>query len=311
MYSVDWAVKKNFQICSIETNKLVSIPPSREAFDRFFDQLKSKHFFYLEESGGDTFKLIALKNGHRVFTIPGKKVKEKREQLCISESDENSAKVIGILAKEHPEEFYKYQKLDITILKVSVLFSEYYKIVEDRTRKKNQLHAFKHKLELLTPEKEVKKVINTRKSTIKSLDKEVSAIQKQLLKLLKESPLWARYLKNIKGVGVVTAAGIIGSVKRFSRFPSKSSIRHFAGMIPKKGNYDYSRQLKQALYNFVQGIIKNKTPYWREMYDNIKVYYKEKHPDWKPGRVDAYAKKFVQTKFLYKLWIEGTKIESL
>ena len=81
-------------------------------------------------------------------------------------------------------------------------------------------------------------------------------------------------------------------------------------MIPKKNNPSYSRQLKQALYNFVEGIIKNRTQPWRKLYDDMKMYYKEKHPDWIPGKLDAYAKKFVQTKFLYQMWTRGVEIEN-
>lgn len=46
------------------------------------------------------------------------------------------------------------------------------------------------------------------------------------------------------------------------------------------------------------------------MYNDIKVYYKEKHPDWRLVKVDAYAKKFVQTKFLYQMWAKGVEIEN-
>jgi len=127
---------------------------------------------------------------------------------------------------------------------------------------------------------------------------------------VKKSPLWINYLKDIKGVGPVTAAGIIGSVRRFSRFPNKYSIRHFAGMITKKDNSSYNRYLKSALYNFIEGIIKRRTQPWRELYDKMKVYYKEKHLDWKPGKVNAYAKKAVQTKFLDWVWNKGVQIEN-
>jgi len=310
MYSVDWAIKKKFQIYNVEKDKLVSISPTQEAFDKFFNSLSQKSSFYIEEGGGDTFKLLALKKEHKVFTIPGKIVKDHREELGIPESDENSARVIGVLAKEQPQKFYEYQKLDITNLGIAVCYKEYCKIVEDSTRKKNQLHALENRLELLASKKEVKKIIFARKETIKALSKEVSSMNSQLLKLLKKSPLWINYLKDIKGVGPITAAGIIGSVRRFSRFPSKYSMRHFAGMITKKSNSSYNRHLKQALYNFVEGIIKGRTQPWRELYDKMKEYYKEKHLDWKPGKVDAYTKKFVQTKFLDVVWAKGVEIEN-
>lgn len=310
MYSIDWAVKKKFQIYNVDTEKLKSISPTREAFDKFFDKLKGSHSFYIEEGGGDTFKLLALKHGHKVFTTPGKKVKDFRDKLDLPKTDEGDAAIIGMLAKEQPHEFYEYQEDDINTLKICLLSREYGKLVEDSTRSKNQLFALKNKMELLASEKAVKKVIEKRKNTIKALGKEITAIQGLLLKQIKQHPFWINCLKDVKGVGPVTAAGIIGSVRRFSRFPNKYSLRHFAGMITKKDNCAYNRYLKQALFNFVEGIIKSRTQPWRKIYDSIKGYYKEKHADWKPGKVNAFAKKFVQTKFLDMLYKKGIEIEN-
>jgi hypothetical protein len=302
MYSVDWAIKKQFQIYNVEKNELTSISPTGEAFEDFFSKIPGLDSFYIEYGGGDIFKLMALKYGHRVFTILGKKVKEEREKLELPESDENSAKVIGVLAKTHLEEFYEFQESDVLTLKISLLYREYEKIVEDRTQKKNQLFAMKRRLQLLTSEKEVKKMIKKRKDTITALDKEVYAIQRQLSKLLEEHPLWVGYLKNIKGVGIVIAAGLIGSIGRIKRFHSWDGFRHFAGMMPRETSKNYSHHLKKVLYYFVEEIIKNRTPMWRKMYDDAKEEYKKKHPDWIKGKIDAYAKKFVQTEFLYSIY---------
>ena len=310
MYSIDWAIKKKFQIYNINTKKLKSISPTREAYDKFFDKLSGKHSFYIEEGGGDTFKLLALKHGHKVFTTSGKKVKGLREKLEIQKTDENDVVVIGILAKEQHQEFYEYKEDDINILKIAILYREYCKVIEDSTRKKNQLFALKKRLELLTSEKEVKKIISKREDTIKAISKEIIAIRGQLCKLLKGNSIWNKCLKDVKGVGPVTAAGIIGSIRRFSRFSNKYPLQVFAGMITKKGNCSYNRHLKRALYNFVGGIIKNRTQPWRRMYDDMKVYYRKKYPDWIPGKVDAYAKKFVQTKFLVELWRKGREFEN-
>jgi len=311
MYSVDWAVKKKFQIYNITTEKLKSIAPTREAFDKFFDKLSGNHSFYIEEGGGDTFKLLALKDGHRVFTIPGIRIKQCREEMNWSKTDENDVKVIAIFAEKQSQKFHEYQEPDVNILKIAILYKEYCKIVKDSARKKNQLHALRKMLELFVSEKEVGKIISKRKDIIETLSKEVAIINRQLSKLLKENSLWTVYLKDIKGVGPITAAGIIGSVRRFSRFSSRDSLRHFAGMITKKGNCNYNRHLKQALYNFVEEIVKNRTQPWRSLYDNIKIYYKEKHSDWRPAKVDAYARKFVQTKFVYKLYKVMKMIEKV
>jgi len=260
MFSIDWAVKKKFQIYNVAKKKLKSISPTREAYDKFFDKLKDTHSFYIEEGGGDTFKLLALHHGHKVLTTPGKKVHDLREKLELPKTDEGDVVIIGILAVEQPQVFYEYQEDDKLVMKIHLLYHEYAKVVQDCTRKKNQLFAFKNRLELLASKKEVKKIVKKREDTIKAIEKEKIALSRQLTKLLAEHPLWVNLLKDIKGVATVTSAGIIGSVRRFSRFPNKYALRKFAGMIQKKDNAEYNRHLKQALYNFIEGIIKKRTP---------------------------------------------------
>ena len=129
-------------------------------------------------------------------------------------------------------------------------------------------------------------------------------------KLIQKHPIWENYLKNEKGVGAVVAGGLIAGIKRASKYDSKYSLRHYAGMIEKKGNQGFNHQLKRTLYFFIEGIIKSRTPKWRELYDNMKIYYAEKHPDWKKGKINNYAKKFVQTKFLDGLYKKMLEVEN-
>lgn len=310
MYSIDWHVIKKFQIYNTITEKLICIPPTREDYDKFFDKLSGKDSFYIEEGGGDTFKLLALKYGHKVFTTQGKKVKDLRVKLDIRKTDESDAVVIGILAKEQPQEFHEYVEEDILTMNICIIYREYIKRVKITAREKNQRFAFENKMELLTSKKIVAKLLEKKEITIQVLENEKVAMRNQLFKLLEKHPLWINLLGNIEGVGPVTAGGIIGTIRRFSRFPSKYSLRHFVGVVPKKDHHDYNRKAGQPLYNFVEQIIKKRTQPWRELYDNMKVYYKEKHSDWSPAKVNDYAKKHVKKKFLDMLWKKGIEIEN-
>ncbi len=132
----------------------------------------------------------------------------------------------------------------------------------------------------------------------------------ELNKLVVEHPIWNGYLKDTKGVGPACAGGLISGIKRASKFGSKYSLRHYAGMITKKGNQGFNHSLKRALYFFAEGIIKARTPIWRELYDNIKTYYANKHPDWIRGKVHNYAIKFTQTKFLDTLYKKMVEVEN-
>ena len=42
----------------------------------------------------------------------------------------------------------------------------------------------------------------------------------------------------------------------------------------------------------------------------MKIYYAEKHLDWKKGKINNYAKKFVQTEFLDGLYRKMVEVEN-
>jgi len=310
MFGVDWSAKKEFKIYNMEQKKVKSMAPTEENFEEFFTKLTEKSKFFIEEGGGDTFKLLALKYGHMVFTMPGKVVKDYREKLNKSKTDEGDAVLIAELASQRPELFHQYSEDDTLTLRIGILYKEYSKRLEDQVREKNQLHALKRKFSLLMSTSTIDKIIKHRETAIAAYVEETNTIRKELRHLVDNHPLWIDYLVDVKSVGPVIAAGIIGSVRRFSRFPNKYSLRHFAGMITKKGNHEYNRQLKLALYSFIEGVIKLRAQPWRKLYDNMKKYYTKKHKDWSKGKVDNFAKKFVQTKFLDKVYKAGRKIEA-
>ena len=73
-------------------------------------------------------------------------------------------------------------------------------------------------------------------------------------------------------------------------------------MVKKSAHSDYNRYIKVVLFQFAEGIIKARTPKWRELYDNMKIFYQKKHEDWSKGKINNYAKKFIETKFLCEFW---------
>ena len=107
------------------------------------------------------------------------------------------------------------------------------------------------------------------------------------------------------------AGGLIAGIKRASKYDDKYSLPSYEGMITKKGNQGFNHQLKRTLYFFVEGITKGKNKNWKKLLDNMKVYYREKHPDWEKGKIASYARKFVETKFLDKLYKEMVKVENV
>jgi len=292
----------------MEKGKLKTIPPTIEEFKKFLAKIKKPTNFYFEEGGGDSFKLLARRNDHQVFTIPGKRTKEYREEKGLEKSDEADAVVIGMLAKSRPDEFYQFQELDEVTARISIIYKQRLDVEMMMVRAKNQLFALKNRLEIINLDGYEKKVIKGKELIIKDIEKDFDRQTRILEKQVKKHPLWM-YFEGVKGVGAAVAGGLIARIKRASRFPSKYSLRHYAGMITKKGDQEFDHKLKRALYFFTEGIVKARTPEWRDLYDNMKVYYANKHQDWSKGKVDAYAKKFVQTQFLDKVYEEMLKVE--
>ncbi len=309
MYSIDWAIKKELRVYDIKKEKLKTISSTIPEFAKFLTSIKKPTNFYFEEGGGDSFKLLARRNDHKVFTIPGKRTKEYREQKGLEKSDEADAVIIGLLAKSQPDEFYQFQELDDTTARIAILYKQRCDVEMTLVRVKNQLFALKNRLELINLDGYKDKIIKGKELIIKDIKKDFDRQTRILDKEIKKHPIWP-YFEGIKGgVGTVVAGGLIANIKRASRFPSKYSLRHYAGMVTKKGNQTFNHKLKRALYFFTEGIIKGRTPIWRELYDNMKKFYKEKHPDWSKGKVNNFAKKFVQTKFLDSVFENMIKVE--
>ncbi|GAG90537.1 unnamed protein product, partial [marine sediment metagenome] len=169
-------------------------------------------------------------------------------------------------------------------------------------REKNKLFAFKRIFEIANvADKEIEKTIFQLEVSIIGKEKAIAGIKKVLEKKIKQFDIWNKYLKDIKAVGPVIASGLIGELGG-KHFDSDESLKHYAGMVAKKEFHDYNRYVKVVLYQFIEGVIKHRTPKWRKLYDNMKIYYQKKHEDWSKGKVNNYAKKFIETKFLLEFW---------
>ena len=306
--AIDWSVSKDM-FYTENGEKVKKIPATKESFQKFLDKLKGDTGLYFEAGGGDIFKLMAHKNGCKVFIIPGKQTKEEREKLGIEKTDENDVKIIHLMAVNNPKKFRQFSERDELVSKICIAFKSRKDVEESLVRAKNRLFALESQMDLLNiPKKDREKRIQNKQAIIEQLEKDFTFETRSLEKLVKQHPLWNSYLKDEKGIGPAVAGGIISQVKDVSRFDNKYSLRHYAGMITKKGNQDFNHKLKRALYFFATGIIKNRNPKWRTLYDNMKIYYRDKHSDWSKGKVNNYAIKFVQTKFLDNFYKKSLEV---
>jgi len=332
IYAIDWATKKDLTI--YDGKKVKSMANTLDEFDKFLDYIggsaiskmtrKSSmislppSILLFEKGGADMQKLKAYRAGHKVLTIPGKKIRDYRVSLNEEKSDEKDAELIyryfmsegGSAIKRVtksstsrlPSPFRLFQELDADIAEVKILFREHEDLKETMVREKNKLFAFNNKYKLANvASNQGEKIIFSKKVSIKEKERQLQIIKLILKDKVKKFPIWKEYLKDIKGVGPVIAAGLIGEIGN-KTFDSKESIKHYSGIMPRAEGYNFNRKLKVILFQFIEGVIKHKTPKWREMYDSIKAFYADKHEDWSKGKCNNFAKKFVESKFIAEYW---------
>lgn len=295
-YTVDWATRKEIKICCVKTEKVKSLPNQIEAWAKWFKTVKPSEF-YLEEGGGDSFKLLARKLGHKVFTIPGIEVKRQRDTMRFDKSDEMDTIVLCDMV-HNGFSFRPFTESDETTAKIYLIYKGLEKTESNLVQEKNRLFALTNMLELLSLDGFEKKLIKSQEHLVKSLESKFKAEFNLLKKVVHATEAWTDFFLPIKGVGERTAGGMIGSIKNIDRFNHKFDLRSYGGMKKKKGDQNFCHPLKRALYFFAKGVIRAKNPTWYRLYLDIKIYYLEKHPDWRPGKVDSWATKFIETKFL-------------
>ncbi|MBA7491158.1 hypothetical protein ES702_01703 [subsurface metagenome] len=296
-YAVDWATRKEIKVCNTQTGKIKNLPNQIEQWERWLRTLRPSDF-YLEEGGGDSFKLLCRKLGHKVFTVPGIWVKRQREAFGLKKDDRVDVVVLSNVVKLQPTLFREFQEDDILIAKVYLVYKGLEKTERTMVQEKNRLFALQKQLELFSLDGFEKKLISRQKDLVKSFQRKFETETKLLKRVVHQCPQWKEFFEPIKGCGERTAGGMIGSIKRWDRFPNRYHLRSYAGMKKKKGDQNFKHPLKRALYFFAKGIIRIKNKFWYRLYLEMKKYYAKKHPDWKKGQVNNWAMKFIETKFL-------------
>jgi hypothetical protein len=198
--------------------------------------------------------------------------------------------------------FYPFSESNASLAELKILFREHEDLKKEMVREKLKKIAFERRFKLAQVDDDrIKKILFHKAASIVAKEKEVEQIKKILEKKVGQFPVWDNYLKGIKGVGPVIAVGLIGELGD-KHFDSDESLKHYAGMVAKRDHGDYNRFLKSVLFQFAEQIIKKRTDPWRSLYDDMKIYYQKKHEDWSKGKVNAYTKKFIETKFLLEFW---------
>jgi len=201
-----------------------------------------------------------------------------------------------------PAPFSLFTEQDADIAEVKVLFRRHEDKKQDMVRMKNKLFAFekRYKIARISGDR-IKKITESEKQEIVFKERGLEQLKKALEEKIKTFKIWTVHLKGLKAVGPVISLGLIGELGG-RQFDNDSSLKHYAGMVRKSEFHDYNRYVKMILFQFAEQVIRQRTPEWRELYDGMKMFYAEKHSDWSKGKVNNYAKKFIETKFLVWFW---------
>lgn len=147
-------------------------------------------------------------------------------------------------------------------------------------------------------------------------------IDKRIKKEVKAHPMYA-WLKNVKGVGHIFAAGLVTYID-ITKAQHASSVWKYAGLAPEQKRkagqkLDYNPDLKTLCWKISNSFVKTKGKY-REIYDTSKAYYQVKFPnEVKEGKVTKYTKGHINNMalrrtvklFLSDFWAEWRRIEGL
>lgn len=176
-----------------------------------YPEVKSTHManFFLETGAPKVHFLYPLCDIGNVYLVPGKRIKDLREERKIPKSDVNDVFLIRDYYKEHPEHFHKIEKEDLDL---AIAVSKYDYITKEMVRLENAENAFK------------KEFGKENELFLKLLEELKPAKEKLEREIKKQFPYLTKHCQaiGIKGLGEITLARYLARAHP-KRFPSLSS----------------------------------------------------------------------------------------
>ena len=122
-------------------------------------------------------------------------------------------------------------------------------------------------------------------------------------------PTWP-WLQEVKGIGPVLSAKMLGQIGDIATFDTVSKLWRFAGLAVIDGKAErrvkgekshYNGRLKTVMYLVAGGFLKAKGQYAR-FYYGAKERYQAERPDWTKGHVHYASLRKMEKVFLSHLW---------
>jgi len=166
-------------------------------------------------------------------------------------------------------------------------------------------------------DKELEYLINIVEIANKESDTE-KRYKIQMMRYINQEEIYKKYLGRIKGIGPVLSANLLKWFGYCERYKMVSSLWKHCGMhvievdshseAPKrrKGEkLDWNPQLRTLCWKISDSFIKQRTPYYRDMYDKKKAKELDRKDDNKPKNklhADLRARRYAVKRFLQHYW---------
>jgi hypothetical protein len=173
--------------------------------------------------------------GVRVFRIPGKTLKDAREAR--GRDKDGDAELLTTLYTESPHLFYLVRKEDFIGIHLELEYGARMEAQTQRIRMSNRLlgEARNTLLKSQRSEKPIDSLEAAYEATkqndanFQRFEREEKDAEKRIGVLLERTEIWG-ILKDVKGIGPITAAGIIAGVGVFRRFMADETPEETAGI---------------------------------------------------------------------------------
>ncbi len=128
-------------------------------------------------------------------------------------------------------------------------------------------------------------------------------------------PAWP-WLSQVRGIGPVLGAKLLGLIGDIRRAPTISSLWRFAGQDPtadrlvKGKRAKFNRRLKTTCYLGGCSFLRTNSPYLR-VFEEALEYYQRERPDWNEAHCRNAARRKMVKVFLSHLWLKWREAEGL
>lgn len=135
--------------------------------------------------------------------------------------------------------------------------------------------------------------------------------EKEMAEIVESLPI-AGWIKEIRGIGAIGAALVIGAAGRdLDQYGNPGKLWKRFGLAPgqrrttdveKAIEMGYSPARRSVAYNLSESLMKQNDGEYRKLYLDRKAYLKERSPDWKDGKVHKEALRYLAKRFLRDMW---------